>query len=69
MDNSNNIDLNYISIPLSNGDYIFYNYIEKLIYLSKPFKINELKEIMEKKGYGNKYNKINDIILQIYNIL
>ena len=69
MDNSNNIDLNYISIPLSNGDYIFYNYIEKLIYLSKPFKINELKEIMEKKGYGNKYNKINDIILQIDNML
>ena len=68
MNNSNgNIDLTYISIPLSNGNYIIYNYIEKLIYLSKPFKINELKEIMEKMGYGKDYNKTNDIILKIEN--
>ena len=68
MNNSNgNIDLTYISIPLSNGNYIIYNYIEKLFYFSKPFKINELKEIMEKKGYGKEYNKTNDIILKIEN--
>ena len=68
MNNSNgNIDLTYISIPLSNGNYIIYNYIEKLFYFSKPFKINELKEIMEKMGYGKDYNKTNDIILKIEN--
>ncbi len=70
MNNSNeNIDLNYISIPLSNGNYIIYNSIDKLFYFSKPFKINELKEIMEKNGYGKDYNKTNDIILKIENMI
>ena len=70
MNNSHeNIDLNYISIPLSNGNYIIYNSIDKLFYFSKPFKINELKEIMEKNGYGKDYNKTNDIILKIENMI
>ena len=70
MNNSHeNIDLNYISIPLSNGNYIIYNSIDKLFYFSKPFKKNELKEIMEKNGYGKDYNKTNDIILKIENMI
>ena len=65
MDNTNNDDSKCISLPLSNGNFIFYNYDDKLFYSTKPFRINKLKEFMEKNGYEKDYYRINELISKI----
>ena len=65
MDNTNNDDSKCISLPLSNGNFIFYNYDDKLFYSTKPFRINKLKSKIEKtleKKKNELKKKFNEIL-------